>query len=73
MQNYPHSNEFQQKRIIQAVRDSLFKYSKMYTLDDIYVFTSLRLLGQYQFDNGYFTQFWAEWLTLFSLLLSKAL
>jgi len=54
MQNYPHSNEFQQKRIIQSVRDSLFKYSKMYTLDDIYVFTSLRLLGQYQFDNGYY-------------------
>lgn len=48
---YDNYNEFDKKKYIKIVRDTLNKHQGEYSLNDIYGYSSIRLLGDYDFDK----------------------
>lgn len=53
-EKYDNSNEFEKKRIINELRDTLDVYQNQYSFNDIYAYTTKRLLGDYDFKEKKF-------------------
>jgi hypothetical protein len=48
---YQKSNEFEKKRFINQIRDTLDKNQNEYSFNDVYAYTTRRLLGDYDFKE----------------------
>ena len=53
-QDYERYNEFEKKKYIVLVRDTLNRMQQEYSFDVIYSYTSRRILGDYNFDKKQF-------------------
>lgn len=52
--DFENENEFEKKQFLKMVRDTLNLYQNKFSLNDIYGYTSTRLLGEYDFEKNFF-------------------